>query len=248
MLLLDTSGSMSTRDHEDRRRIDALSDAVRAFVFKELPHVPAISGRGELAIGTFGSTPMRWHDLGRERNSRLGVDEQPFTLFSEIKTLPTFTAGGLTPLADAVEHGVVAMRRRVDQLRQLEVSLQYMPMIFLITDGRPSHGQDMDRAIRLLRDSAFRRPKPEFLFVSLGVHGADDDLMNRLAPRAYYPLRGVALQDLMKFITASIFTVTGGGGGRAAAPADTPAADFSDTRDEYDLINQTLETYRDFQF
>jgi uncharacterized protein YegL len=235
MLLLDCSQSMSAIGTGTATRISELAQAVKEFVVDDLSDVSAISLNGEIAIGTFSGSNIKWLQLYSDHDPER---QGPFVLYSNLEAslLPSFEAKSTTPLGRAVLDGVRCLQERIKIFPSQGLSLGYRPMIYLITDGEPTDEDVIPAAIDLLARTAFRQPRPDFLFTALGVHGAKDDLMNRLAPGAYYPLRDVKLRELMKLITASLVQLTGGG-----------QKGYGDLKTDYDKIRNVIGEYEPYQ-
>ncbi len=194
LLLLDTSGSMAEMNQSGTTRMAELEAAVARFLDEDVQEIPPLRLNGEIAIGAFSGRGVRWFNL------QGGSQDPVFCRVSEVAWQPQLFAADATPMADAIFDAVRILRARRAELAQAGYRLRYLPLVYMVTDGRPSPGQDMQAAQRLLKSSAFSEGKPEFLFVPIGVYGADDLTMRKLAP-SYVPLQGAALRDVMRFVT-----------------------------------------------
>src|SRR6266478_4946299 len=115
ILLLDTSGSINGAP------LQALNQGLRAFQI-DIRQDALASRRVEVAIVTFGNG---------------GVQTiQDFVLAGEFQA-PTLTAGGVTPLGEAINRGLDMLRDRKAQYRANGIAY-YRPWIFMVTDGEPT--------------------------------------------------------------------------------------------------------------
>lgn len=212
MLILDRSGSMASSHREDgvtTTRMKALESAVKTFLVDTKTGLRStkIGPTAEIAIGCFSGSRLEWQPLGPSQGG-------PFTLLRDINVPPPLPVapGELTPMALAIKEGVAAMQARIAQIQGSDLlSLQYRPTMFLLTDGKPEpDGQDIGGATSVLHAAAFKESgRPDFFFYAMGINEADDSLMKRIAPNAYYPLRGISLAQIMKIVTITANQTTG---------------------------------------
>lgn len=115
VLLLDTSGSMSVGD-----KITSLNEGLRTFK-EAISSDELASKRVDLAVITFGEAVNVMHD------------------FSSIEDFdpPTLTAGGTTPMGEAIVRAADMIEERKKHYRAQGVDY-YRPWVFMITDGDPT--------------------------------------------------------------------------------------------------------------
>ncbi|MDQ2846817.1 MAG: hypothetical protein M3Y77_10810 [Actinomycetota bacterium] len=228
-----------------------MTDALQKFLFEDLPAIPAYANKGEIAVGCFsGSTgrpTLRWADFDSTRLVN-GKADRPFKLLTDVKYAPELRATGETPIAAAINWAVEALDKRVAARVEERWSREFLPTIVLITDGEPTKGQDLDGVGRMLAARAFGA-NADFLFYALGVEQANDQIMERLAPGAYFPLRGMTMERLLKFVAASLGIVTGpvGGEPEQAAPLDMSPTRSYANRTEYARLRDYVNTFAGYE-
>lgn len=189
LFLLDTSGSMNGAENTSPRPIDELNSAVQAWA-KHLHESNDLKYRAEVAVITFGAGGVCVHK---------GADGSIFVP-AAIFTPPTLTAGGVTPMFEAIRTAIDLSERRKAELDEDGIQ-RFRPLIFMLTDGGPTD----DSGHRVLRPEwgpmgdmlAALEAKRKLAFFAVGVSGADFECLKTLAPTANWK---VSHDDLAKFL------------------------------------------------
>ncbi len=178
LLLLDTSGSMQGRP------IQELNEGLRTFA-SQLMADDLASKRVEVAIVSFGPVQV----------------ESDFVT-AEAFVPPMLSAGGATPLGEAVITGLDLVESRKALYRSQGISY-YRPWIFLMTDGAPTDAW---------REAAGRVQNGEelksFSFFAVGVGGADMGVLSQLCTRRPLELRGLDFQGMFTWLSNSMSAVS----------------------------------------
>jgi uncharacterized protein YegL len=178
LLLLDTSGSMQGSP------IDQLNRGLVTFK-DELATDALAMKRVEIAVITFG----------------------PVQVVSDFQTPDIFypmqlSAGGDTPMGAAIEQGLDMLRARKDSYRANGISY-YRPWIFLITDGSPT--DSWQHAAQLVHEG---ESSNAFSFFTVGVAGANMDILARIATRTPLRLDGLKFRELFAWLSSSLSGVS----------------------------------------
>ncbi|HNU19362.1 MAG TPA: VWA domain-containing protein [Hydrogenophilus thermoluteolus] len=179
-LVLDISGSMSGTP------IQLLNEGVRLFV-DEVKRDDLARWSVELAIYTFGSTVTQVMDF-------TGVDA--------LENTPSFSAGGLTPMGQAVEMALRALDERKRQYRNVGVPY-YQPWLVLLSDGAPT--DNWTNAAQKARDLAANR---KLVSLPIGVGDADLDILSQFSNKPAVRLDGLKFRELFQWLSASMTRVS----------------------------------------
>lgn len=178
ILLLDTSYSMSGNP------IQELNQGLKIFKDELMTDSMAIK-RVEIAIITFG----------------------PVQITTEFQTAdnfhpPSLSATGDTPMGGAIEKAIEILKQRKDLYKQNGISF-YRPWIFLITDGAPTdQWSNAANSIKIGEESK------SFMFFSVGVEGANLDILRKISVREPLKLKGLRFRDLFSWLSNSLGSVS----------------------------------------
>ena len=188
VLLLDVSGSMSGQPiAELNEGLVTLKDTLSADSLA--------SKRAEIAIVTFGGSVETIQDFVTAENF------QP----------PHLQASGGTPMGQAIMQGLDLIAQRKAIYRSNGISY-YRPWMFLITDGGP--GDHWQTAASQVKQGEASK---SFAFFTVGVEGADFDILAQIATRAPVKLKGLNFRDLFLWLSQSMQAVS------QSSPGDTVA-------------------------
>jgi uncharacterized protein YegL len=215
VLLLDTSGSMAEivanaghdtgqtvqQDGKTYRvvsggtsRIDLLNEGL-VTLKQTLAADSLASKRVEIAIVTFGGMVTTIQDFVSAENF------QP----------PHLHASGGTPMGQAIIQGLEMIAQRKATYRAQGISY-YRPWVFLITDGGPDPNDPWQTASVQVKQGEAAK---SFAFFTVGVEGANLDVLAQIATRAPAKLKGLNFRDLFLWLSQSMQAVT------QSSPGDT---------------------------
>jgi uncharacterized protein YegL len=180
--VVDVSGSMSGQP------IDSLNQGLQEF-HHQITNDTTTSNRLEVAIVEFGSVAT--------------TIQQPALVENFI--MPTLVTKGSTALVDGVREGIQLVKSRKAWYKS--TGQPYLrPWIILITDGAPDSGQDVNGLAQEIRAAANTK---DFVFLALGVQGADMTMLNQIASPDMPPalLQGLKFADFFKWVSASMSVV-----------------------------------------
>jgi uncharacterized protein YegL len=180
VLLLDVSGSMAGRP------IDALNEGLRAFA-ADLGADALARQRVEVAVVTFGGDGVHTvHDF-----STAGQFE-PRSL----------VAGGGTPMGAGIVTAIDLVEARKTQYKANGI-VYYRPWVFLITDGEPTDEWSGAAARVKAAEEA-----NGLAFFTVGVEGANLDVLGSIAVRTPLTLQGLKFVELFVWLSQSQRTVS----------------------------------------
>ena len=176
LLLLDTSGSMHGQPiNELNVGLVTLKDELMADTMA--------AQRVEIGVVSFG--PVRMHS----------DFQSPDTW-----TPPHLEASGDTPMGAAIEQGLKMLDARKQVYKQSGITY-YRPWVFLITDGGPTDGW---RNAASLVHSGDNDQAKTFSFFSVGVQGANMEILAQMSRREPLKLEGLRFRDLFRWLSSSL--------------------------------------------
>jgi uncharacterized protein YegL len=208
VLLLDTSGSMREivansgqetgqtvqEDGQSYRvvsgetsRIDLLNQGL--VTLKDTLAADSLaSKRAEIAIVTFGGSVKTIQDFVTAEHF------QP----------PHLQASGGTPMGQAIMLGLEMITQRKTTYRTNGISY-YRPWVFLITDGGPDPGDPWQAAAVQVKQGEAAK---SLIFFTVGVEGANLDVLAQIATRAPVKLKGLNFHDMFEWLSQSMQAVS----------------------------------------
>ena len=180
VLLLDTSGSMSGAP------IEQLNQGLAALQSSLAEDEVALL-RVDLAIITFGPVQLA----------------QDFVNAGQF-TPPTLRAGGDTPLGGAVQLALDQLEARKQIYRNNGLTY-YRPWIFLMTDGQPTDGTVWQNAALRVKEA---ESKKKIAFFSVGVQGANMQMLAQLSLRQPLHLQALKFRELFTWLSTSLTSVS----------------------------------------
>jgi uncharacterized protein YegL len=179
VLLLDTSYSM------DGRPIQELNRGLQTFQ-EAIQKDDLARKRVEIAIVTFGNG---------------GVQQKQDFVTAEAFEAPNppLTAGGTTPMGEAIELGLDMIRSIKTTFRNNGIAF-YRPWMFMITDGEPDSGWQ-SAAQRLHQEAANKG----IVFFAVGVENANMQILSQITPTIPpAKLNGLNFKDMFLWLSNSM--------------------------------------------
>ncbi len=182
VLLVDVSSSMYGPP------INELNSGIATFA-QELKADQLASLRTEVAIITFGSGAEMVQDF-------VTADQfQP----------PTLSANGTTMMSAGINLALDKIEERKQMYRDNGIDY-YRPWLFLLTDGAPSETQEVvNAASQRLHDAENEKRVAAF---SVGVEGANMDLLTEISPRRPLMLKGLEFSSMFVWLSQSMSRVS----------------------------------------
>ncbi|MGN1201842.1 MAG: VWA domain-containing protein [Eubacterium sp.] len=180
-LCLDTSGSM------DGRPIDELNEGVKLF-YDAIREDETALYSAEISIVTFGGYAECVADFA-------SLELQP--------DVPELSAGGMTPMGEAVNMGLDLLERRKEDYKERGVDY-YQPWLVLMTDGAPNGDSgELSRAISRTVDLVNQKKLTVF---PIGI-GPDADMgvLAQFSPkRPPLKLQGLKFREFFSWLSKSV--------------------------------------------
>ena len=182
VLLVDVSSSMYGE------KMDQLNDGIATFA-RELKADQLASLRTEVAIITFGS--------GAEM-------PQDFVTADQFNP-PTLVANGTTEMSAGINLALDRIEERKQMYRDNGIDY-YRPWLFLLTDGSPTETLEVVKAASArLKQAESEKRVAAF---SVGVEGADMDLLTEISPRRPLMLKGMEFSGMFVWLSQSMSRVS----------------------------------------
>lgn len=178
VLLLDTSGSMSGA------KIAELNSGLQTFA-EDLRSDAMAAKRVEIAIVTFGPVQAIQHFITADAFQS-----------------PSLSAGGDTPMGDAIMHAVALVTERKAAYKANGIGY-YRPWLFLITDGAPT--DDVSSATAAIHEGEASK---SLMFYAVGVEGADINRLSQISVRQPLKLRGLSFRELFVWLSNSLGSIS----------------------------------------
>lgn len=179
LLLLDVSASMWGNP------IRELNEGIKAFKDELMADALTVK-RAEPAIITFGSSVEMINEFATV----------------ESFTPPELTAGGSTPMGEAVNLALDKLASRKDAYKQNGISY-YRPWIFLITDGGPT-----DTWQPAAKRAIDEQTKKACSLFAVGVEGANLEILQEFSIKEPLQLKELRFRDLFKWLSSSLKSVS----------------------------------------
>jgi len=178
LLLLDVSGSMQGQP------IAELNAGLTTFK-DELAADALAMQRVEIGIVTFGPV-------------QIALPFQGTAAFYP----PALTAQGDTPMGAAIKQGLDLVHQRKAEYKANGIHY-YRPWVFLITDGGPT--DEWHSAAAAVREGEASK---KFAFFSIGVQGANMDVLKQISVREPLQLDGLRFRDMFRWLSSSLRSVS----------------------------------------
>ena len=168
--------------------MDQLNSGIATFA-QELKADQLASLRTEVAIVTFGS------------GSAMPQDFVTADRFNP----PTLVANGVTEMSAGINLALDKIEERKQMYRDNGIDY-YRPWLFLITDGAPTEMPEVvNAASERLKQAENEKRVAAF---SVGVEGADMDLLTEISPRRPLMLKGLEFSSMFVWLSQSMSRVS----------------------------------------
>ncbi len=185
VLLVDTSTSMAGE------KINQLNAGLAEFE-RSLKEDSLATLRVEVCVINFGPVNV----------------SQDFITAGEF-TATTFTPNDATPMGEAIILALDKLEQRKATYKSNGITY-YRPWIFLITDGAPT--DDWAPAAQRVKDAEAQK---KVAFFSVGVEGADMNILSQLSTRTPISLKGMCFREMFVWLSTSLSSVS------RSVPGDT---------------------------
>jgi uncharacterized protein YegL len=217
VMVMDNSYSM-------RGKPIAELNAALADMQDRLRNDVELSSKAEICLITFGHNGVTaWRG-----NAPAPPGMSPFVPASRFE-VPRLQAGGVTPMAEALELAMRLIAEEKLELRRRNLS-HYRPVVWCVTDGEPTDpsGSPSDDWKRLPAIIANEERAKRFAFFAASVGNISaygDEVLQALAPNSHFKLDGFDFSLVLQLVSASA---------ESAAHDDQIEAIKARVRQEYD--------------
>lgn len=120
--------------------------------------------------------------------------------------MPKLGVKGTTKMVDGVRAAIEKVEARKEWYKSTEQPY-YRPWIILITDGAPDNDQDV---VALAEEIQKGGTEKKFVFLSVGVKGADMNVLSKIAQPGMAPtkLQGFKFSNFFRWLSNSMGTIT----------------------------------------
>jgi uncharacterized protein YegL len=180
--VVDVSGSMANEP------IRELNQGLHVF-YDDIANNPVTANRLEVAVVEFSDT----------------VDTRVQPSLVDSFQMPDLTTKGTTKLVDGMREAINLVESRKNWYKQ--TGQPYLrPWIILITDGAPDTDQDVGGLAQEIQNGVDGK---KFVFLAIGVRGANMDVLRRLSSPDMPPaaLQGLKFSEFFKWVSASMSVV-----------------------------------------
>lgn len=185
-LCLDTSGSMYGEP------IKALNEGVKLF-YESIKQDLVASGVAEISVVTFGADGVQTH--------------AEFGSVNRVANVPQFTAGGLTPMGEALNLAMDKLAKRRQEYRQSGVEY-YKPWLVLMTDGKNNgSASEFSRARQRVADFC-AGGNLDFLPIAVGNEASMEQLASFSPAHKPLKLRGLCFREFFSWLSRSVSRVS----------------------------------------
>lgn len=121
--------------------------------------------------------------------------------------MPTLSAGGMTPMGEAINLGLDLLEHRKEQFRSVGVDY-FQPWFVLMSDGAPNGAADQLARAKQRMDSLARDKKLSVFPIGIGAH-ADMKALAEFSPmRSPLKLKGLKFREFFEWLSQSVSTTS----------------------------------------
>ena len=218
LLKLDRSKSV------DGQPIRILNEALQKWISELRSH--ELASRLDIAIIAFGDNQASLLNLTGGTGEP--AYEQAFVPVDKVQ-VPLLTAGGNTPLGQALEKGLAVIAARKAYLRNTLHLKYFRPIVWVVSDGRPT--DTWEEAAEKLRRA---ESDGHVLTFAVGFGNADEGILGQIAPDATFMIDHVRLESMLRMASSSADALA-----RGASAHEVKSQVKQDMKDIEDWLNQT---------
>ena len=194
-LVLDTSKSMSGAP------IDSLNEGLQQLV-AHLRRDRNLRAIANVALITFGDGGV----IAWRGSEKAAPGESPFVPVHELD-MPELTAGGVTPMVEAVQHAIYWVNKEKEALRSRGIQY-YQPLNWLFSDGLPTDSrgrfsEDWKHLARTLRQNEAENHLIFLTVSAANISPEGDAVLKHLSPRGHVKLVGMDFRPVLRLVSSS---------------------------------------------